>query len=165
MEDYAITLAAPSDAGEIHALYQSLTDMPDSTWNEEYPSREIVEHDLAHNTVLVMRGEKGRIISSIVIEEEDDEEFSGAAAWYDDVTRWAALARLGVDKRMQGRGIAKRMLLCAMDICRGRGVQAVRFLVSRTNPAPQRAYAKLNFDVCGETELYGLAWLCYQKRL
>jgi len=70
-----------------------------------------------------------------------------------------------VDTEMQGRGIAKKMLIAAMDLCRERGFEAVRFLVSKSNPAPQRAYAKLEFDVCGEAYLYEHHWLCYQKRL
>ena len=165
MKDDKIELADHADAEAIFALYHSLIDMPGGTWDEEYPSKEIVEHDLAHHDVLVMRDVYGKIISAIVVEPMEDELAETEADWYTDVQRWAELSRLGVDKSMQGKGIAKKMLLAAMDFCRERGYEAVRFLVSKSNPAPQRAYAKLNFDVCGEAYLYEHHWLCYQKRL
>lgn len=166
MEDgWRIERAAAGDAQEIYALYHSLIDMPHSTWDEDYPTLDMVEYDLAHHCVLIMRGAEGRIVSAIVVVEGEDEEFEGVDGWYEDVERWAALSRLGVAKQMQGRGIAKRMLTAAMALAREQGVQAVRFLVSKDNPAPQRAYAKLNFDICGETQMYDWDWLCYQKRL
>ena len=165
MKDDRIELATQADADAIFALYHSLIDMPNSTWDDEYPSREIVEHDLKQNDVLVMRDEYGKIIAAIVAETVEDELAEIDAGWYTDVQRWAELSRLGVDKSMQGKGIAKKMLLAAMELCRNRGYEAVRFLVSKSNPAPQRAYAKLNFDVCGEAYLYEHQWLCYQKRL
>lgn len=162
--EYQIELAKLQDAQAVFELYHSLIDMPYSTWDEEYPTLDIVKDDLAKNVVLIMRGEEGRIFAAIAVAEED-EDFDGAAQWYADVTRWVALSRLGVDKSMQGRGIAKAMLLAAMAYAKDKGYEAVRFLVSKENPYPQRAYAKLNFNICGETLLYEHRWLCYQKRL
>jgi len=165
MQGFSIELAKRTDEEEIFALYHSLIDMPDGTWDEEYPSREIVEYDLAQHDVLVMRNAERSIVSAIVVETDEDEMADTDARWYPDIERWAELSRLGVAKEMQGKGIAKKMLIAAMDLCRERGFEAVRFLVSKSNPAPQRAYAKLEFDVCGEAYLYEHHWLCYQKRL
>ena len=75
------------------------------------------------------------------------------------------LSRLGVARDMQGRGIAKRMLQKAMECARNDGCEAVQFLVAKSNPIAQRAYAPLGFDICGECEQWGETWLCYQKRL
>ncbi|MBR5288678.1 MAG: GNAT family N-acetyltransferase [Clostridia bacterium] len=164
-DDWQIKRADISDADEIYALYRSLMDMPHSTWDEEYPSKDIVEHDLQNEVILIMRDHDGKIIAAIAV-CDDEEDFDDASInWYKDVSRFGCLARLGVDKQHQGKGIAKKMLLSAMDLCREKGCDAVRFLVSKSNPAPQRAYAKLNFDICGEVNLYEHQWLCYQKRL
>ena len=165
MSEFVIEIAEKSDAEEIFALYRSLIDMPDGTWDEEYPSKEIVDDDLENHLILVMRNEEKDIIAAIAISDDDDDFEDDNIDWYPDITRWTALSRLGVCKEMQARGIAKQMLLAAMDHCRQQGYEAVRFLVSKSNPAPQRAYAKLNFDICGEIELYDHRWLCYQKRL
>lgn len=161
-EKLRIERASQSDADEIYALYHSLVGMPYGTWNEEYPSRQLVEEDLQINDVFVMRDGK-RIVSAIV--NEDTDEFADMASWYPDVKRWAQLCRLGVAADMQGRGIAKRMLVHAMEEKKKDGCEAVRFLVADVNVVAQRAYAALNFEVCGEADAWGDHWLCYEKRL
>ena len=57
------------------------------------------------------------------------------------------------------------MLSAAMDSARIYGCEAVQFLVAKSNPIAQRAYAPLGFDICGEAEMWDEEWLCYQKRL
>lgn len=165
MENMVIERAEIRDADGIYALYHSLIDMPYSTWSEDYPTREIVIEDLKDHQMLVMRNNRNQIISAIALWHEF--EFADAAAWYPDVKRWAMLSRLGVAADMQGKGIAKRMLNAAMDAAKQEGCEAVQFLVAKSNPIAQRAYASLGFDICGEAELWepGEVWLCYQKRL
>lgn len=165
MKNMVIECAVIQDAEEIYALYHSLIDMPYSTWSEDYPTREIVLEDLNDHQMLVMRNERHQIISAISVHHEF--EFADAAVWYPDVKKWAMLSRLGVAADMQGKGIAKRMLNAAMDAAKQEGCEAVQFLVAKSNPIAQRAYASLGFDICGEAELWepGEVWLCYQKRL
>ena len=159
-EPLTISRAEKADCDEIYTLYHSLIDDPYGTWNDEYPSKECVENDLAENIVYVMRDATGRIVSSIV-DEQDIHEFDNLAPWYEDVTRWAQLGRLGVAHDAQGHGIARKMLAHAMDQAKERGCQAVRFLVATCNIPAQRSYAKLNYE-CSEWEG---DWLCYEKRL
>lgn len=163
--EYRIMRAQPGEAEEIYALYHSLIGLPYSTWDEEYPSREIVQEDVTQHAVLTMREGNGRLISAIALRNEF--EFGDAAAWYPDVSRWAMLTRLGVAADMQGRGIARLMMAAAMREAKDMGCEAVQFLVAKSNPIAQRAYAPLGFDICGEAELWepGEVWLCYQKRL
>ena len=160
-----IMRANMQDVEAIYALYHSLIDLPYSTWDEEYPTREIVREDVEQHTVLVMRNAADEIVSAIALWHAF--EFADAARWYEDVTRWAMLSRLGVRSDCQGQGIAKRMLIAAMDEARRDGCEAVQFLVAKSNPLAQRAYASLGFDICGEAEIWepGEVWLCYQKRL
>ncbi|MDO5377164.1 MAG: GNAT family N-acetyltransferase [Clostridia bacterium] len=161
-QDEIIERATAADAQEIYALYHSLVDMPYGTWNEEYPSRDLVDEDLKEAEVFVMRC-GGRIVSAIV--NENTHEFDELAAWYPDVARWAQFGRLGVAKDMQGRGIARKMLAHAMEKAREEGCDAVRFLVGAQNLPAQRSYAKLGFEICGEADAWGERWLCYEKRL
>lgn len=163
--DMRIMRASAQDAEEIYALYHSLIDMPYSTWDEDYPTREIVQEDVTRHAVLVMRSAENEIIAAIAIRYET--EFADAAPWYADVTCWATLARLGVHRAWQGKGVAGRMMTAAMDLARADGREAVQFLVAKSNPIAQRAYASFGFEICGEAELFypGAIWLCYQRRL
>ena len=166
MENLLIERAKPKDADAVYALYHSLIDTPFSTWSEDYPSRELVDSDVLNGKTIVMRDSSGGIAAAIaLLPGEEEPEFDAIAPWYPDVNKWAIPSRLGVAARQQGKGLAKRMLMAAMDHARADGFEAVRFLVAKSNPIPQRAYAPLGFDVCGECELWGGRWLCYQKRL
>lgn len=162
-DDWQIERADKGDIDAVFALYRSLIHMPYSTWDEDYPTREMVEQDICAHTVLVMRDEAGGAAAAIALWNEL--EFEDAAPWYPDVQNWMMLARLGVRADCQGKGVAKRMLLAAMEEARAQGCQAVQFLVAKSNPIAQRAYAPLGFDVCGETQMWEEEWLCYQKRL
>ena len=117
--DMRIMRASEEDAEEIYALYHSLIDMPYSTWDEDYPTREIVQEDVTRHAVLVMRSAEDEIVAAIAIRYET--EFADAAPWYADVTRWATLARLGVYRAWQGQGIAGRMMTAAMDLAKADG--------------------------------------------
>ena len=163
--DMRVMRAGAEDIEAIYTLYHGLIDLPYSTWSEDYPTREIVREDVEQHVVLIMRDECGEIAAAIALWHEF--EFGDAAPWYPDVKRWAMLSRLGVRRDWQGKGIAKRMLTAAMDTAREDGCEAVQFLVAKSNPIAQRAYASLGFDICGEAELWeaGEVWLCYQKRL
>ena len=163
MNEEIIELATPQDAAAVFTLYRSLIDSPYGTWDEDYPSWEIVCEDLAQNDVLVLRLPDGGIGAAIVVEKT--EEFEADVAWYPDVTRWCALGRLGVAHGMQGRGVARRMLSEAMAHARAEGYEAVRFLVGAHNVPALRSYATLGFEVCGHTRMWDEDWLCYEKRL
>ena len=165
-DDWRIECARLDDADEVYALYHSLLDAPYSTWSEDYPTREDVQEDVSHGWTLVMRDAKGGVAAAIaLLPGEQEPEFAELAAWYPDVKRWACPARLGVALDHQGKGLARRMLSAAMDSARADGCDGVRFLVAKSNPIAQRSYAKLGFDICGEAEMWGEQWLCYQKRL
>ncbi len=161
-----IERAETDDIEEIYALYHSLYDAPYSTWSEDYPTREDVQEDVEHGWTIVMRDDTDRIAAAIaILPGEQEPEFETAATWYSDVARWACPARLGVALAHQGKGLARIMLSAAMDSARENGCDGVRFLVAKRNPIAQRSYAKLGFDICGETDMWGEQWLCYQKRL
>lgn len=165
-ESIRIERASFSDVDEVYELYHSLIDTPYSTWSEEYPSKELVFDDVEHGKTIVMRDESGRIIAAIALLDRDDEpELDDVAPWYPESEKWAIPSRLGVACDYQGKGIAKRMLHAAMDYAKADGCDSVRFLVAKSNPIPQRAYAPLGFDICGECAMWGGEWLCYQKRL
>lgn len=161
-----IEYAKPQDINEIFALYHSLTDAPFSTWSDEYPSLAHVQKDVENGWSIVMRNQEKRIVAAITLLPDGYEpDYDEAASWYPDVKNWACPARLGVALDQQGRGVAKRMLTAAMEFAKQDGYDGVRFLVAKSNPVAQRAYAPLGFDVCGECEMWDEQWLCYQKRL
>ena len=166
MEKFKFERATTVDIEQVFALYHSLIKAPYSTWSEDYPTREDVEQDVSNGWTIVLRDQMDKIAAAIaLLPGEEEAEFEGIAAWYPDVKKWACPARLGVALDQQGKGLAGRMLQVAMDAAREEGCEAVRFLVAKSNPIAQKAYSRLGFDICGEHEMWGHLWLCYQKRL
>lgn len=166
MEKFRFERATMADAEALFALYHSLLDAPYSTWSEDYPTREDIERDVKNGWTIVMRDPDNRIVAAIaLLPAEEEPEFEAIAPWYDDVKKWASPARLGVALDQQGKGLAGRMLTAALDAARADGCDSVRFLVAKSNPIAQKAYSRLGFDICGEHEMWGHLWLCYQKRL
>lgn len=161
-----IERAKHGDAQAVYALYHALIDAPYSTWSEDYPTRELVESDVRNGKTLVMRDGAGQIVAAVaLLDPEDEPEFAGMAPWDPTVKRWKIPSRLGVDRAHQGKGLAGRMLLAAMEAAREEGCDGVQFIVAQRNPIAQRAYAKIGFDICGTHTCWGERWLCYQKHL
>lgn len=157
----SITPATGADADAIMALYRSMIGSPGCTWNEYYPTPDLLARDLADGNVYVMRGEDSAIIATITIDQ--DEAVDRLPCWSLSAGRSRELARLCVRADYQNRGIARRMLCFGMDELKKRGYSGTHFLVSPHNPQALASYDKLGFTKVGTTEMFHQAWYCYEK--
>ena len=66
---------------------------------------------------------------------------------------------------MYRQAIARKMILAMMQVAAKRGCKSVHYLVSPGNQRAVRSYAHLHFTLCGEADLFGEHWLCYEKQL
>lgn len=154
--------ATHDDKEAVMALYRAMIGLPGCTWNEHYPTADLLERDLDAGNVFVLRDAAGEILATIAIDQDEDVEalphWSGAPGEYRE------LARLCVRRDIQSRGLARRMLAFGMEELERRGCIGVHFLVSPGNPRALAAYAVFGFDHVGSAELYGQSWYCYEKR-
>lgn len=72
---------------------------------------------------------------------------------------------LSIRETEQNHGLARVMIQKTMEELKKSGMKGVHFLVSKTNERAMRSYQKLNFTKCGESDLYGEDWWCYEKAL
>ena len=151
-----------SDEEGILRLYRTLAGSSFSTWDENYPNRELVKQDLREREVFVIRGEQGRILAALVSVEVDD--IDHLAPWYPDVKKWIMFVRIGVDRSVQNQGLARKLVSHAIDTAEKAGYDGIRLFVSPENIPARRSYEKLGFQVCGEADHFGEHWLCYQLR-
>ena len=75
------------------------------------------------------------------------------------------MARIGVLKEYQGKGIAKILVKYIEQDILKRGFDGIHFLVSKTNPKALAVYNKLEYKKCGETVMYDIDWFCYEKKI
>lgn len=155
--------ATKEDIEEITKLYQAAIGSLGCTWSMDYPNEEITQGDLGRNALFCLKNDAGEIIGAISV--DDDKVVEGLPCWTADLQPGAELARLVVKAEYQNRGIARQLLIYAMQELAKRGYKSVHFLVSKTNERALRSYAKLDFENCGEADLFGEQWWCYEKAL
>ena len=71
MRMITIKKAAEEDRNAILKLYRTRLYGP-ADWNEYYPSMENIEFDIAHDSLFVMKNQKGEIISAISIDHDEE---------------------------------------------------------------------------------------------
>jgi len=153
-------LAKKEEAEQIVMFYHSFIGTPGCTWDEEYPAIEHVYMDIEKENLFLVRDEKG-IVATISV--DSDEQVDAIPKWTIENSREAA--RLAVRADMQGKGIARDMLLLLMAELKNRGYEGIHFLVSPGNPAALASYRKLEFQNLGTEFMYGRDWFCYEKRI
>lgn len=152
--------ASIAEAQEILEFYHSFIGTEGCTWNEYYPALEHVCMDIEKENLFLVRDEKG-IVATISIDSDD--QVDALENWTIANSREAA--RLAVRKDMQGKSIARGMLMRLMEELKVRGYEGIRFLVSPGNPAALASYRKLEFENRGRARLYDHEWFCYEKRI
>ena len=168
-----IEYATEQDIEEILALYKAQLGREFCPWDDEYPGLTQIHYDLSRHSLLVMRealasdddgtNPKGRIIAAITIDA--DEKVESLPYWTRALQPGCELSRLAVAPDQQNQGIARQMILHAMDVLRERGFVSVHFLVNRLNVKALRSYDKLGFATVGEVEFFDQPMLCYEKKL
>ena len=157
-----ITLAEESDKDELLKLYRSMIGGA-ANWNEYYPSMENIEFDIAHDSLFVMKNQKGEIISAISIDH--DEEVDKLDCWSKDFQPSAEVARVCVRKDLQGQGIAKMMMEHVFAVLREQNKKSVHILVRDNHKVALKCYSDLGFVLVGECELFEKHFVCMEKKL
>jgi len=155
--------AKENDKQEILQLYHSLVGTEYCAWTLNYPSEKDIDGDMERDALFCLKKEGNEIIGVISIDK--DEAVENLTCWSKELQPSAELSRLGVKVEYQNQGIARKLLQYGMEELKKQGKKSVHFLVCKTNQKAIRSYAKLQFDVVGECELFGESWWCYEKEL
>lgn len=159
-----IALAGPEDIEAVLALYRAAARTPGTAWNEYYPSREFAAGDIARGSLYCLWGEDGSLWGAASC-GEPDEDILDLPCWDGSVQHPWELTRVGVLPERQGRGLAGQLLRHILADAARQGVDAVRLLVSRDNPAAVALYRKLGFAAVGTWRMYEVDWICQEVRL
>lgn len=158
-----ITLAQREDFEAVMKLYRAAVGEEGCTWDEDYPSEDDIRGDIERSALYYARNACGEIIAAFAI--DSDEKVDALPCWTPGIAPAGEIARLVVGRRWQNQGIARQMLIHAMEELKRRGYRGIHFLVSKSNERALRSYGKLAFVKVGEITLYGHDWYCYEKDL
>lgn len=165
MEENLILKAADINRLEdIYKLYIDARKTEGCTWNEEYPTKEIIKNDILRGDSFVIINENNNeIIAAISI--DDDKLVEEQACWSEELNPAGELARLVITEKYRGNGLAGKLIQGVMETLQKRKFKGAHYLVSPYNTNALRAYKKMGFNDCGRIFLYDHEWICYEKNL
>ena len=164
MKGIVFSRAAERDAPEIAALYRRVAagnGKSLSGWNDEYPTREFVDADLKDGAVYVARLE-GKIVASVSRLDGDDLDELPVAY---TPGRSCVINRLCVEPSRQRGGLGRRLTEYACAAAKAEGYAAERHLCLRENVPANRLHETMGCRRLGETGLYGLSFIIYERML
>ncbi|MBE6993828.1 MAG: GNAT family N-acetyltransferase [Ruminococcaceae bacterium] len=171
MNDIELDLipALPEDLEEIQALTRlAAAETAVTDWDDFYPNREILSNDIAHHGLYKLVRE-GEIFSVLMIrpwaeylaEEEDvDQDF-----WDDGVKNPCAMARFCIAPKLQGKGLARRIVTAALAKARALGYDGVRFEAAKDNVLTLHLYDSMGFHRAGEMFGFDSWFVAYEMRI
>lgn len=118
--------------------------------------------DIAQGRTLLCRDDSGAAAVLVLLPPD---ELPPLPLWDAGVSAPVLLARLGVRADWQRRGVARALLLYAMELIKSRGADGVRLIADKGNVAALALYASLGFTRAGEATLFSVDWLCLERRL
>lgn len=163
MAAYTFSLAAEEDREAVLALYTACSGLPGCTWSEAYPTRVEFDTDVLNGWLYCLR-EEGGIIAAVSLGDFHELDNIGIP-WSKTVRRPCELARIGVDPNHGGKGIGTLVLNHAIHTARKLQFDGIRLMVSPQNPPAIAMYQRAGFKTAGETDMYGIHFICKELAL
>lgn len=131
-------------------------------WDEIYPTILDIEKDINNNQAFGFF-EDDKLCAYIALNELYDPEYD-ALQW--NVEGKALIVhRLSVDPTVQGKGIAKKLMLFAEEYAKDNGYKSVRLDAFPQNPAALKIYSTLMYTFIGTVTFRKGLFYCYEKRI
>jgi ribosomal protein S18 acetylase RimI-like enzyme len=164
-----IRQATPPDVSAIMDLVRRIVPLMRAAgnhqWDELYPNPEVFARDIERDQLWV--AEVHGTLAGVAAITTDQEHEYAQVGW--DLNEPAiTVHRLAVDPAFRGQGIAVALMQQAETVARSRHIAVLRADTNTENPATQRLFPRLGYQLSGEITLAfrpGLRFLCYEKRL
>ncbi|AKG35993.1 GNAT family N-acetyltransferase [Paenibacillus durus] len=122
-------------------------------WDESYPNAEIITEDIERGTLYVYE-EAGAPAGILVLDENQAEQYK-EIKWVQTEGPNLIMHRLAVHPRVQGKGIARRLIACAENFAVERGYKSIRMDTYAKNTKALELYRRLGYEVRGEVSFPG----------
>ena len=147
-----LSLAQPEDALEVIAILKRCNQMLLSKgiyqWDEQYPSQEFIENNIAAQSLFVYT-ENEKIIAGITLDDKQPPSYNNIT-WGTPKASPLLIHRTFVDPDSQGQGLGQAMMSFAESYAPSHGFNCIRADVHKQNPAALALFQKRGYKVCGE---------------
>lgn len=147
-----IRLANKNEFTAVRAFYHSMIvkmrDMPYRPGWETgvYPDDELLSTAIEKKTMYLGRAD-GNIVAAMIVNNDCNESYS-QVEWpvQRPADRVSVIHALGVDPEWSGKGLAKKMVRFAIDVCKANGQEAIRLDVLGGNLPATKLYRAVGFE-------------------
>lgn len=150
------------DAESVNELYRNAIGKEFCVWNECYPTMVEIKNDLLSDSLFVLSDE-GVIIGALSIVAEN--ELDGYTHWSRVEGAYAEAARIVIDTKHQGKGLALYMMNEIIAMLRENEYKAIHLSVAKKNIPAYKTYVKAGFNVTEEAEMYGNSYYLMEMLL
>ena len=152
--------ARKSDVDEILILYKEVIKTTFTTWDENYPSKELIEDDINNNNLYVLKNGNEIVAVSFLGKKEQENE-----NWQIKLNNPLGVARICVSPKYQGQGIGSYFMKCLIEKAKQNGADGMHFHVCTINPSAMKMYEKVGFKNYGLGKSnYGFDYYKYEQK-
>lgn len=152
--------AEPNDVPEIMALYKEVIKTTFTTWDENYPSADLIKSDIDDGNFYVFKTDDGKIVAASFLGVKKDD----AEHWFHTLSNPMGVARICVSRLQQGKGVGTAFMKMLIDEAKRRGADGMHFHVCTKNSSAIKMYEKCGFVRYGEVvEQYGFEFFKYEQ--
>ncbi len=144
MERFKFGKAKEMDINVIMDLYKNVIKTTFTTWDDYYPSKELVFNDIKKGNLYVMFDNQRIIAVSYLGENEDEDE-----DWRFKLHKPLGVARICVDPQYQGKGVGTYFIKKLIKEAKLKNADGMHFHVCTKNNSAMRMYEKAGFINCG----------------
>lgn len=136
--------AKSEDFDEILNLYKGVIDTTFTTWDENYPSKQLIYGDIIKSNLYILKEDNKLIAVSYLGKNENEDE-----DWQYKLSNPLSVARICVSPTQQGKGIGTYFMEKLIEKAKKMGADGMHFHVCTKNLSAMKMYEKVGFKNCG----------------
>lgn len=118
-------------------------------WQDGYPNREVIEHDIKNDVSYIIEKD-GKVIATAMLSFDKEKAYDKiyGGKWLSD-SEFLVIHRVAVDNNYKGYGIASEIIKEAEKLCDSRNIKSIKIDTHKENLSMQRLLEKNGFKYCG----------------
>ena len=153
-------LAEKKDLDIIMKIYKDVINSTFTTWDEDYPSKQLVQEDIEKKTLYVLKNEDDIVAISFLGPNENENE-----KWKYKLQNPLGIARICVAPNYQGQGFGKLMLEYLIKLTKEKKADGLHFHVAILNKIAIKMYLSCGFENCGRGQSnYGYDYYKFEMK-
>lgn len=144
-------LVKETELDEVWDLYKLVIKTTLTTWDENYPSIDLIKSDISNNELFCIKTNSNKIVAVAYVSNY----FENIKTWQNKLYNPYKFARICTHPEYQGLGIATFFLQNIIDYCKNKNSDGLQISVYINNIAAIKLYNKFNFIKTGTSSNYG----------